>query len=77
MSFDNNFKQLRSQTIKRLTPYSWWVQAALVPVGSNEALAMLFEIDEVCVYLEKNNLEELSNKIKPFFSLEKKILSHY
>jgi len=66
-------KILQSVTLRELAPYSWWIQAAAVKIGSNASTKILLDVDKMCLILEQKdfNRKELNNKIRVFKALGK------
>jgi hypothetical protein len=56
---------IKSNSLNKLYPYSWWLQASLVNIGSDQSLKILRQVDKICFKLEENenNFKELDNKI--------------
>lgn len=66
--------KFKSETLKKLAPFSWWIQSASVPIGSPEAKIILESIDNVCFILEEvlENKKVLSEKVTQLCFLGKK-----
>lgn len=61
-------KKIKSHTLQKLAPYSWWIQATCTDNINTEAYKILTDIDNICLILETdhNNFTELSNKVETF-----------